>query len=239
VSRRKRKPIAPIRPVEPEPLDGESTPDETLPQSPLDRRLAIASVVIRNMIGVAGVLFLGWSAQTLIVLYFFDTLGGMLSVFAGLMASYFSSTRSSPFDRLYNLLTALALGAFTAAFMAIPLGMPVLILMMSTSWSFKQALTEPGFVLGVVSILGTAMLSTIYWWMRVDSEGQRGERALKREFTLIFGRWLVVIFAVFTPLVIFVAAAPVILVIVYAVVTTYTELYPDRFTRFFDKVGAK
>lgn len=239
MSRRKRKPVEenPLTVIDP--IAAEIMPGEVLPQPPLDRRLAVASVVIRNMIGVAGVLFLGWSAQALIVLYLFDTLGAMLSIFAALMASFFSSTRASLSDRMYNLLTALALGAFLAAFLAIPLGMPVLILTMSTSWSFKEALAEPGFVLGVLTILGMALLNTVYWWVRVDVEGQRGERALKREFTLIFGRWLFIIFAIYTPLVIFVAAAPVILVIVYAVVTTYTELFPDRFARIFDRVERK
>ena len=129
----------------------------------------------------------------------------------------------------------MALAALLAVFIAIPIGMPLVILAMSSRWSFKQALNEPGFVLGVLGILGMALLGTLYWSMRIDTEGQRGERALKREFTLVFGRWFFVIFAVYTPLVIFVALAPVILVIVYAVVSVYTELYPERFERIFDK----
>ena len=236
VSRRKRKPI---HPPAPEGEAAETPLAETLPQSPLDRKVAIAEVVIRNMIGIMGVLFLGWPAQTLIVLYFFDTIGAMMSIFAALMFSWLDQPDSSVFNRLYAFASSLALSAALAIFIAIPIGMPVFILAMSSRWSFKQALNEPGFVLGVVGILGMALLGTIYWWMRVDTEGLRGERALKREFTLIFGRWFFVIFAIYTPLVIFVTLAPVILVIVYAVVTVYTELYPERFERIFDKTGKK
>lgn len=236
LSRRKRK--------QPQPpasdIDAAEIPlAETLPQSPLDRRVKIAEVVIRNMIGIMGVLFLGWPAQTLIVLYFFDTIGAMMSIFAALMFSWLDKPDSPFFDRLYNLASSLALAALLAVFIAIPIGMPVFILAMSSSWSFKQALNEPGFVLGVLGILGMALLGTLYWSMRIDVEGQRGERALKREFTLVFGRWFFMIFAVYTPLVIFVTLAPIILVIVYAVVSVYTELYPERFEKIFDKDSKK
>ena len=236
LSRRKRKQPQPPAPD----IDAAEIPrEETLPQSPLDRKVKIAEVVIRNMIGVIGVLFLGWPAQTLIVLYFFDTIAAMMSIFAALMFSWLDKPDSSFFDRLYNLASSLALAALLAVFIAIPIGMPVYILAMISSWSFKQALNEPGFVLGVLGILGMALLGTLYWSMRIDVEGQRGERALKREFTLVFGRWFFMIFAVYTPLVIFVTLAPVILVIVYAIVSVYTELYPERFEKIFDKGNKK
>jgi hypothetical protein len=209
--------------------------DEALPAAPAERRLAIASVVIRNAIGVVGVLFLGWSAQALIVLYFFDTLGALLSIFSALLATYFSKPGASVGDRLYGLASALALGAFLAAFFAIPLGMPVAILVMATSWNLKEAFAQPGFLAGVLGILATAVVEAVYWWIRIDTEGQRGERALRREFTLVFGRWILMIFAIYTPLAIFVAAAPVIMVAAYAAVTAYTELFPDRFVRFFER----
>lgn len=244
MSRRKRRsaeavaPDAGIAGVPPDPT-ADVPLDEALPTSPADRRLAIASVVIRNAIGVVGVLFLGWPAQALIVLYFLDTLGALLSIFSALLATYFSKPGASIGDRLYALASALALGAFLAAFFAIPLGAPIAILMMATSWNLKEAFTQPGFLAGVVGILGMAVAGAVTWWMRVDTEGQRGERALKREFTLVFGRWILVIFVIYTPLVIFVAAAPAILVVVYAAVTAYTELFPERFERFFNRGGKK
>lgn len=236
MSRRKSKqPQPPIPDID----AAEIPPAETLPQSPLDRKVAIAEVVLRNMIGVVGVLFLGWSAQTLIVLYFFDTMGGMMSIFAALMLEYFGMPENTLGNRLYNLGTALALSAFLAAFIAIPIGMPVLIMTLMSSWSLKDALAQPGFMYGVLAILGTALLSTLYWSRRIDMEGQRGERALKREFTLIFGRWLFVVFAVYTPLVVLFQFGPAIIVIIYAVVSGYTELYPERFEKIFDKSSKK
>ena len=61
-----------------------------------------------------GVLFLGWPAQTLIVLYFFDTIGAMMSIFAALMFSWLDKPDSPFFDRLYNLASSLALAALLA-----------------------------------------------------------------------------------------------------------------------------
>ena len=129
----------------------------------------------------------------------------------------------------------MALAALLAVFIAIPIGMPVCYPGDELEVVFHASVNEPGFVLGVLGILGMALLGTLYWSMRIDTEGQRGERALKREFTLVFGRWFLVIFAVYTPLVIFVILAPIILVFVYTVVSVYTELYPERFERIFDK----
>jgi hypothetical protein len=236
LSRRKRKQPQPPAPD----IDAAEIPlAETLPRSPFDRNVAVAEVVLRNMIGVVGVVFLGWSAQTLIVLYFFDTMGGIMSIFAALMLEYFGMPENTLGNRLFNLGTALALSAFLAAFIAIPIGFPVLIMTLMSSWSFKDALTQPGFVYGVLAILGMTLLSTLYWSMRIDMEGQRGERALKREFNLLFGRWLFVVFAVYTPLVVFFQFGPLIIVIIYAVVSVYTELYPERFEKIFDKGSKK
>ena len=39
-------------------------------------------VVARNAVGIVGVLCFGWSAPTLVVLYFADTLAGMWAAFA-------------------------------------------------------------------------------------------------------------------------------------------------------------
>jgi hypothetical protein len=206
-----------------------------LPQSSLDRKLAIVEVVFRNLIAVAGALFLGWSAQALILLYFFDTLGGMLAIFAALMFAYFDKPGSSLFDRFYALGTALALSAFTAAFMAIPLGMPVVFVMVASSYKLQDALAQPGFVYAVIGVLAAALAGTLYWAMRIDVEGKRGERLLKREFTLIFGRWFFVIVAVYLPFVLLFQFGPIIIVAVYAILSVYTELYPNRFVRFFER----
>jgi hypothetical protein len=45
--------------------------------SPAERLWRALLAVTRNAVGVVGVLFLGWAAPTLVVLYFADTLAGM------------------------------------------------------------------------------------------------------------------------------------------------------------------
>ncbi len=48
----------------------------------------IANTVARNIVPLAGIVFLGWSAPTVLVLYFADTMFAMAVMFAGLMLRY-------------------------------------------------------------------------------------------------------------------------------------------------------
>lgn len=100
-----------------------------------ERRERIVFVILRNLIPIFGVLFLGWSAQNLIVLYFVDTLGAMWALITAL-ALHFQAASAAPtfFTRLGNYAAMLFAGAFTVAFLAIPLGMPLLIYSMMTEW---------------------------------------------------------------------------------------------------------
>ena len=45
----------------------------------------IANTVVRNIVALAGIIFLGWSASTVLVLYFVDTMLAIAVMFAGLM----------------------------------------------------------------------------------------------------------------------------------------------------------
>ena len=51
--------------------------------TPLD----IANTVARNLVPLGGILFLGWSAPTVLVLYFADTMFAIAVMFAGLAHS--------------------------------------------------------------------------------------------------------------------------------------------------------
>lgn len=239
MSRRKRKravqttpPASELEPVDDLPLD------DVLPGPPADRRLVMAEVIARNLLAVAGVIFLGWSGQNLLVLYFFDTLGGLMALFSSLLLIYPNRPQTTLFDRAYWFATALAVGAFLVAFFAVPLGVPVVIMAQMTSWSVRDALADRSFVLALLGVMGLSIFGMLYWSQRLHQD-PRGERALKREFALIFGRWVVVIIAILNFSIFFGRFAPLFIVAVYAVTTIYTELYPDRFERLFDRPGRR
>lgn len=243
MSRRKHKRAAQsiLRP-DPDPVDEipvDDVPlDDALPGLPPDRRLVMAEVIARNLLAVAGVIFLGWSGQNLLVLYFFDTLGGLLALFTSLLLIYPNRPQNTLFDRAYWFATALALSAFLVAFFALPLGVPVVIMAEMTSWSAREAVADRSFVLALLGVLGLSAFGMVYWSQRLRRD-PRGERALKREFALIFGRWVIVIFAILNFSIFFGRFAPLFIVAVYAVTTIYTELYPDRFERLFDRPGRR
>lgn len=99
--------------------------------------------VARNAVGPIGVLFFGWSAGTLAVLYFVDTLAGMAAVFA---AVGFKLSNADPRRGVGTLveggLTALAVAGFLAAVVAILLGMP-LVFLLGPRGDWRRFLADP------------------------------------------------------------------------------------------------
>lgn len=230
-----------------------------------DTRERAIFIIARNAIPVVGVLFLGWSAVNLVLLYFFDTLGGMWAIFAALLAQYFGGWTTLPWGtRFTNLLGVLALSLFLIAFFAIPLGVPVLILTQMQSYDVRAALNDTGFIFGLVSIAVLALASMLrhiirlqqtsaddkwihgessYHWSHGESGNQRirhesGNHWIRHEFGLLFVRWTVMIFLIFTVGALFLEFAPVLLILAYAVVLVISELYPERFLAAFDKKAA-
>lgn len=51
--------------------------------TPLD----VANTIARNLVPLGGILFLGWSAPTVLVLHFADTMFAIAVMFAGLASS--------------------------------------------------------------------------------------------------------------------------------------------------------
>jgi hypothetical protein len=50
--------------------------------------LAIANAIARNLVPLGGILFFGWSAANVLILYFVDTLLAMAVMFAGMMRHF-------------------------------------------------------------------------------------------------------------------------------------------------------
>lgn len=229
--RRTRKSQAIIAdPMANEPLPG-------LPFQTHDRRVVVASAVLRNGVAIAGVLLLGWSAPELAILYFADTLAAIWGIFTAMMYAMLRSEKQSAFDLAYSWLTALALSAVTALMIAVPLGMPVVLVVASSSWNLLAALEMQGFRLALVSVVLVGIVGAIFRSFRAAA-GDAGLHAMKWEFTLVFGRWFVVIAVMYTVGFLFLRGAAVVMVIVYAVTSVVAELYPRRFVGWFDS-GAK
>lgn len=202
---------------------------------PQDSRERAIFVIARNAIPVIGVLFLGWAALNLVILYFFDTLGSMWALIAALLTQFFGGWTTLPWKtRFTNLLWVLGLSFFLIAFFAIPLGMPVFILLMMQDWDWRAALNDEGFLFGLVSIVLLSLIGMLRHALRFH-QAPVDEKWTRRTFGLLFLRWVAMIFLIFTFAGMLLPFTPILLVILYAALVVVSELYPQRFLAAFDR----
>ena len=130
-------------------------PDEA-PLSTAEWAFRLVLVVARNAVGLVGLLFFGWSAASLTVLYFADTLAGMWACFA---AVGFKVSNADPRRGFWTLvegvLSGVAVAMAVVAIVAVPLGMPlVLLLGPSQAWKEAQADRTLAWAIGLIALSG-------------------------------------------------------------------------------------
>lgn len=200
-----------------------------------DRRIQVVSVVARNLVGIVGALFLGWSAADLVFLYFIDTLAGMWSIFAALIVEFSNNEKAATgFHRAYNHVAGQAAAIFLMLFMAFPLGVPLVFVLAPLRWSLNDVFSNQLFVGALAAIVVVAVAWAVRYYYILQT-GARGEASLKLQFGILMTRWLLMILVVYWiaswtgPL------GPYLLIIVYAISTIASELYPERFVNIFEK----
>ena len=200
----------------------------------------IASLVARNAVPLAGLLFFHWSAANLLILYFVDTLLAIAVIVAGFLYSASPVEEMPGFsERLATIVSYAAGAGFVTLIMAIPLGMPVLILVFGVNdASFTGMLADRGFQagLGLQAIASLVSFRDLATALRTYTPEELG---LKRRFALVFLRWVATIGAAYLPFTyLFGAYAPLVLIVVYIGVTIVAEIMPDRFIAAFGDPGA-
>ena len=201
--------------------------------APAANPLASGQVVARNIVPAVGVLAFGWPAFNVLLLYFVDTMLALGVMFAGLLAHFTRGTaEASVASRLNGAVGAIAGAAFLAAFIAVPLGMPLLFVGVASgppSWS--ALLDDQGLLAGIAWQMVAATWS--YWglWQALQHRSP-DELRLKRRFALVFLRWIVIVAAVYTPLTwLFGRFMAHVLVVLYVAASIVVEIAPDRFLR--------
>ena len=216
-------------------------PDSNLPsQSALEQRALPQNsreraifVIARNLIPIIGVLFFGWSALNLTLLYFADTLAAMWALIAALLTQFFGGWTTLPWTtRFTNALYVFGLSLFLIAFMAIPLGMPIFILLMMHDWSWQEALRDQGFIFGLISIVTLSVVNMLRMALRFH-HAPSDEKWSRNAFGLLFLRWVATLFVIFFLGGFVLPFAPILIVILYGALTVISELYPQRFLAIF------
>jgi hypothetical protein len=195
--------------------------------------IAVGQIVARNIVPLVGILAFGWSAVNVLLLYFIDTLLSMGVMFAGL-ATYFSreNVEKGIASRLNAEFGAVAVAVFLCAFIAVPIGMPLIFVGAMSGWEgFTELASDRSFQAGVAWQVVAAIWSYAGLWRELHVRTPE-ELRLKRRFALVFLRWFVILAAIYLPIAfIFGRFLPFVLVVIYAGTTIFVEIAPDRFLR--------
>jgi hypothetical protein len=188
--------------------------------------LAIANAVVRNLVPLAGILFLGWSAANVLILYFVDTLLAMAVMFAGSCATSAAADRrrraAAPRPR-WAAGVALAICALLAAPGCADFHAD------GQRCCGRELLTDPGFrrrwcCRRLPRSVVRRSLSCV-----ADAHARRMR---PRQFALVFLRWMVVIMVSYLGIGVFLGRyAAFFFVAIYGAATFMIEVAPDRFLR--------
>ena len=195
--------------------------------------LIVVQAIIRNMVPLVGILAFHWPAGNVLILYLLDTVLSMAVIIAGLTSSFAPPPEGEGAASWINAEVGyLAAGLFTAAFLAIPLGTPVAMMLVASDFSFRTAFADPSLRGGALVQAIVALWSYIglYRALRTHSPTQL---RLRTRFALVFMRWLVVLIATYFILDILPPSEVVLLLLVIAYVagSIAAEIAPDRFLR--------
>jgi hypothetical protein len=195
--------------------------------------VVIAQAIARNIVPLIGILAFHWSAGNVLILYLLDTLLAMTVIIAGLASSLSPPPEDDGIGGKINAQAGYLLAAlFFSAFAAVPLGMPVGIMLAGSGFSFREAFNDPSLRWGALIQAVVALWSyfELYRALRTHSPAQL---KLRQRFALVFMRWLIVIMATYFVLEILPPSEPVLLLLVIAYIggSIFAEIAPDRFLR--------
>lgn len=193
--------------------------------------LAIAQIIARNIVPLAGIVFLGWSAQNVLVIYFADTMLTMAVIFAGVLRKFAPPIEDDGWAaRLNGEVGMVGGGVFLMVAVAVPLGLPLLF-MLGGNFDLRALLDDRSLLAGLAWQCVAALWSylELYRALRTATPEQL---QLKRRFALVLLRWMALVMVSYLG-VGFVAGrfAALIFVAIYVGVSIWAELAPDRFLR--------
>ena len=201
--------------------------------SAAERAWRLILVAARNAVGLVGILFFGWSASALVVLYFVDTLAGMWAVFAALG---FKLSNVDPGHGFWAVvegaLSGIAVALFLVAVVAVPLGIPVVILFGSLGLVWRQVWADPTLTTGIGVLALTGLVGAVRHVFTL-AEGRTGDMTVKQAFAILMTRWVLVLLAINTMGGLLGRLGLYVVVVAYAAASAWSELAPDRFARLF------
>jgi hypothetical protein len=195
--------------------------------------IAIAQTIARNIVPLVGILVYHWSTGNVLLLYFLDTALSMAVIFAGLASALTPPPDGEGVASWINAEAGYIIaGLFASALLCVPLGMPVGILLAGSDFSFRDALHDSSLRNGAIiqAVLALWSYVGLYRALRTHSPD---ELRLRRRFTLVLMRWILVVIASYAVIEILPPGDVVLLLVVVAYIagSIAAEIAPDRFLR--------
>jgi hypothetical protein len=195
--------------------------------------IAIAQAVARNIVPLIGILAFHWSAGNVLLLYLLDTLLSIAVIVAGLASTFAPPPNDESVGGWINSEAGYVLGGlFAAVVLAVPLGMPIGIMLAASDFSFRSAFYDSSLRTGALIQAVLALWSYIglYRALRAYSPTQL---KLRQRFALVLMRWVAVIMVTYFIVEILPPSEPVLLLLVvaYIAASIFAEIAPDRFLR--------
>ncbi|MFO1312499.1 MAG: DUF6498-containing protein [Burkholderiales bacterium] len=200
--------------------------------TPLD----IASAVARNIVPLGGILFFGWSAATLLVLYFADTMFALGVMAAGLCRHFTPPPAvDSAMARVRVETSAIFAALLVTGAIAVPLGIPLIFVFADSDTTLDSLWRDPAFRTGLLMQAIAAFWSCAGLYRALRSHTPE-ELGLKKRFSLVFLRWIAVLMVLYTGLAsLFGSWSPFVFVATYAAVSILVDIAPDKFLSFMPK----
>jgi hypothetical protein len=192
----------------------------------------VANTVARNLVPLGGILFLGWSAPTVLVLYFADTMFAMTVMFAGLAHHFIPPPKDDGWAaRINGEAGAIGAAIFITAFFSIPLGVPLIFMLADSNVTVGSLFADPAFRTGMLLQAIAAFWSGVGLYRALRTQTPEQLR-LKRRFALVFLRWLAILMVTYTGIsFIFGRFAAYLYVALYAGLSVVIDIAPDKFLR--------
>lgn len=199
---------------------------------------ALASLIAANLVPLAGIVFLGWSPASLLVLYFVDTFVSLGAVVL-LVAAHVTGDEGGKRIRGWrNWAKAVCGLVFLGAIMGLPLALPLFFLM---GEDFARVFEEDRGL--PYALAWQAVMSCVAAVRQHRELEQRhdDDRVLAGRLFFLVARWMTMFFATMT------LAIPVLgptiggflMVAIYCGASVYFELNPERAQRLIRGKDAK
>jgi hypothetical protein len=193
--------------------------------------LVVAQVIARNIVPLAGIVFLGWNAQNVLIVYFADTMLTLAVLFAGVLRHVAPPIEDDGWAaRANGEVGMIGGGAFLMLVIAVPLGVPLLF-MLGGQFDWRAVLEDSSLQVGLVWQCIAAFWSYLDLY-RALRHATPDQLRLKRRFALVFLRWIaLVIVANLGVGFVLGHHSALFFVAIYVGVSIWAEIAPDRFLR--------